>query len=175
VTEQQPQTTPSTCPSCGASVRADVPWCTQCYASLLPEQGGGPGAAPDAGPAVQHTGEPAVEPAVQPTGEPAVERDVERDVEHGAEPDIGRDEAGALSGVEPPAGRAGPQSQEPSPDVDRLADQMLARLAAERDEVQGLASRLPSSPGGRTVLVAVALVGLMALALLVMFVLGSLF
>jgi len=171
VTEQQPQTTPSTCPSCGASVRADVPWCTQCYASLLPEQGGGPGAAPDAGP----TSGPTAGPAVQHTGEPAVERDVERDVEHGAEPDIGRDEAGALSGVEPPAGRAGLQSQEPSPDVDRLADQMLARLAAERDEVQGLASRLPSSPGGRTVLVAVALVGLMALALLVMFVLGSLF
>lgn len=27
---------PAACPSCGATVRSDVDWCTLCYASLLP-------------------------------------------------------------------------------------------------------------------------------------------
>ena len=38
MSEPMTQTTPpSTCPSCGATVRQDVPWCLQCYASLRPE------------------------------------------------------------------------------------------------------------------------------------------
>src|SRR5690242_5047184 len=28
---------PQTCPSCGATVRNDVPWCLQCYADLRPK------------------------------------------------------------------------------------------------------------------------------------------
>ncbi len=31
---EQPTEQPASCPSCGATVRHDVPWCLQCYASL---------------------------------------------------------------------------------------------------------------------------------------------
>jgi hypothetical protein len=35
--DQTAEARPAACPSCGAAVRQDVPWCLQCYASLLPE------------------------------------------------------------------------------------------------------------------------------------------
>jgi hypothetical protein len=57
--------------------------------------------------------------------------------------------------------------------VERMAEQMLAELAATRDEVRGMASRLPSSRGARAALVAVVIVGVTAVIVLLMFVLGS--
>jgi hypothetical protein len=32
-----PVTSPAACPSCGAAVRPDSPWCTLCYADLRPK------------------------------------------------------------------------------------------------------------------------------------------
>jgi hypothetical protein len=118
-------------------VRADVPWCTQCYAPLRPERAAAPQGATD------------VEPAstTVDVGDP--------------------DSAGVGDATHSQA------SPNASAEVERLAEQMLAELAAQRDDVHGLASRLPSTSAGRAALVAVvALVGT-ALVLLVMFVLGS--
>jgi hypothetical protein len=120
---------PDTCPSCGATVRADVSWCTQCYAPLT-------------GPTVRPDG-PAAEPALEPE-------------------------------ADQPAGQVPLRATDPEK-VARLADQMLAQLAAERDELPGLASRLPATPAARAVLVTVLVVVGAALVLLLMFVAGSLF
>lgn len=138
MTDQPGTAQPSICPACGASVRADVPWCTQCYAPLRPER------------------------AATPPGAAEVDA-ASRTVDVG-DPDT----AGVVDATRPQEGAAAPG------EVERLADQMLAELAAQRDDVHGLASRLPSTPTGRAAVVAVvALVGT-ALVLLLMFVLGSL-
>jgi hypothetical protein len=122
---------PATCPSCGATVRADVSWCTQCYAPLR---------------ASQEPGDP------QP--------------EHPAADASTADAASATTRPGRTADRA---------EVDRLAEQMLAQLAAERDDLPGLASRMPRTPGARAVLVTLVIVGGVALVLLLMFVLGTIF
>jgi hypothetical protein len=64
---------PSTCPTCGATVRSDVTWCTQCYTSLLAE--------PEQQP----------QPQRQPQGEPGTE--VEDQVPPGARPGTTADPA----------------------------------------------------------------------------------
>jgi hypothetical protein len=104
---------PPTCPACGATVRADVSWCTQCYAPLR-----------------------------QPR-ETAV--------------DVPEEAGGTAS----------------SADAERLAEQMLAQLAVERDELTGLTSRLPSTPGGRAALVAAVILLGTGVILLLMYVLGA--
>ncbi len=160
---------PSTCPSCGATVRADVPWCTQCYAELRPERTQPPASvAPgdDQGP---HDDQARAADLSEPGGAGVHST-------HPAAPQVTDPyhldpRATGPRHLDPSAAAAqvtGPQ------DVERLADQMLAELAGQRDEVQGLAARLPSTPAGRTALVAVVIVAGTALALLVMFVLGSL-
>jgi hypothetical protein len=112
---------PSTCPACGATVRSDVSWCTQCYTSLLSE------------------------PDVPPPHE----------VEDEVRPDV-------------------PQATSADPDeVERLAAQMLAQLAAQPDELHSLTSRLPSSPATRALAVAAVIVVGSALVLLLMFVVGA--
>jgi hypothetical protein len=58
-------------------------------------------------------------------------------------------------------------------EVERLAEQMLAKLAVERDDVHGLASRVPRTAGARALLVTLVIVVGSALVLLAMFVLGS--
>ena len=51
-------TTPSTCPSCGATVRPDSPWCTLCYADLRP--------APEPVAVVEPEPEPVAAPVAEP-------------------------------------------------------------------------------------------------------------
>lgn len=119
-------TLPSTCPSCGATVRSDVSWCTQCYAPLLQE--------PDAQPSQDE----------QARGMPDEDRSL-------AEPEHPVDAA----------------------EVDRLAAQMLAQLAAQPDELRGLTSRLPSAAATRALAVAAVIVVGSGLVLAVMFVVGS--
>jgi hypothetical protein len=112
---------PSTCPTCGATVRSDVSWCTQCYTPLLPE------------------------PDEPPT----------HDVEDDALPDV-------------------PQATSADPaEVERLAAQMLAQLAAQPDELHSLTSRLPSTAATRALAVAAVIVVGSALVLLLMFVVGT--
>jgi hypothetical protein len=135
MTEQSRDALPSTCPACGARVRAGAPWCTQCYAPLRPGAVDEPTSA----------------------GRPA-----------GPDERAEDDEPVAPPRVADPATAADPA------EVERVAAQMLAELAAGRDEVRGLSSRLPSSPGARAALVAVVIVVATALLLLVMLVLGSL-
>jgi hypothetical protein len=114
MSEPMTQTTPpSTCPSCGATVRQDVPWCLQCYASLQPES---PVAQPSAG-------EQPV--ADEPTGAPAA-----------------------------------PTAQDAltaAAEADRVADELLARLAYEDRQVNWVA-RLEQFPGGRTGAIAAGIV-----------------
>jgi hypothetical protein len=50
---------------------------------------------------------------------------------------------------------------------------MLAQLAVERDQLTGLTSRLPSTPGGRAALVAAVILLGSGVILLLMFVLGA--
>jgi hypothetical protein len=58
--------------------------------------------------------------------------------------------------------------------VERVAEQMLAQLAVDRDEVRGLASRLPDTPGARALLIALVILGVTAVIVLLMFLVGSL-
>ena len=112
---------PAVCPACGATVRADVSWCTQCYAPLRPTEG---------------------DPEQRPE-------------------------------VPVPTRTADPANPADPAEVERLADQMLASLAAERDDLPGLASRLPTTPLARAALVTGVIAGGAALLVLLMFVLGS--
>ena len=84
--------------------------------------------------------------------------------------------AGDVSTVDDagPAATGSARTTDPA-EVDRLAEQMLAQLAAEREELPGLVSRMPTTPGARALLVTVVIVGGAALVLLLMFVLGSIF
>jgi hypothetical protein len=118
---------PSTCPTCGATVRSDVSWCTQCYTPLLPE--------PDEPPA--------------PASEPAEE--AEQHLRPGVQPGTKADPA----------------------EVERLAAQMLAELAATPDELHGLTSHLPSTAATRALAVAGVIVVGSALVLLLMFLVGT--
>jgi hypothetical protein len=118
---------PSTCPTCGATVRSDVSWCTQCYTPLLPQ--------PDEPP--------------QPGGEPG--EDVEDEARPGAQPGAKADPA----------------------EVERLAAQMLAELAATPDDLHGLTSHLPSTAATRALAVAAVIVVGSALVLLLMFLVGT--
>jgi hypothetical protein len=122
---------PSTCPTCGATVRSDVAWCTQCYTPLLQE--------PDA------PSQPGDQPGDQP-GEA-----VEDEVRPGARPATKADPA----------------------EVERLAAQMLAELAARPDELHALTSRLPSTAATRLLAVAAVIVVGSALVLLLMFLVGT--
>jgi hypothetical protein len=45
---------PQTCPSCGATVRNDVPWCLQCYADLRPKAAPAPAPEPASPHAPRH-------------------------------------------------------------------------------------------------------------------------
>ena len=119
-------TLPSTCPACGATVRTDVSWCTQCYTTLLQE--------PDEQPPQDE----------QAQGMP--------------------DEDPSLAEPEHPVGAA---------EVDRLAAQMLAQLAAQPDELRGLTSRLPSTTATRALAVAAVIVVGSGLVLALMFIVGS--
>lgn len=49
---------PSACPVCNATVRHDVPWCLQCYASLGPAPQVGPASAPSVEPRYRMDGAP---------------------------------------------------------------------------------------------------------------------
>jgi hypothetical protein len=63
MTEASAGERPSKCPSCGATVRSDVAWCTQCYASLRPEkEGPGDVAGPTTDPAEPRRTTDPVEP-----------------------------------------------------------------------------------------------------------------
>jgi hypothetical protein len=118
---------PPTCPACGATVRSDVSWCTQCYAPLLRE--------PDEPPQPRRG-----------SGE-----EVEADVRPGTQPGTKADPA----------------------EVERLAAQMLAQLAATPDELHGLTSRLPSTAATRALAVAGVIVVGSALVLLLMYLVGT--
>ena len=129
---------PPTCPACGATVRADVSWCTQCYAPLRQPRDAVadvPGDVPD--------GSSVPQPVSNET--------------------LGQDRADA-------AVQGGTASRA---EAEQLAEQMLAQLAVERDQLTGLTSRLPSTPGGRAALVAAVILLGSGVILLLMFVLGA--
>lgn len=110
---------PAACPSCGATVRADVSWCGLCYASLRPEVS-------------------ADEPAAQPTSV--------------ADPAAG---AAAFDVV---------SSKVAGPDVEAIADRLLAELAASRDPAPSWVGRLPRSAAGKAGLIAAgAVIGALVL------------
>jgi hypothetical protein len=142
---------PSACPSCGAAVRGDVSWCTQCYAPLREEQKPTREPTGDVGPT--DLGPTVVDPG--PTAAGA-----------GSRPEAVRET--------PPATSTSGRTADPA-EVERLAEQMLAKLATERDDVHGLASRVPRTAGARALLVTLVIVVGSALVLLLMFVLGSVF
>jgi hypothetical protein len=85
----------------------------------------------------------------QPGGEPG--EDVEDEARPGAQPGAKADPA----------------------EVERLAAQMLAELAAAPDELHGLTSRLPSTAATRALAVAAVVVVGSVLVLLLMFLVGT--
>ncbi|GAA4356334.1 hypothetical protein [Angustibacter luteus] len=139
-------TPPSTCPACGATVRQDVPWCLQCYASLHPEAAA-PAAAPEQLTPEQLTPE-------QPLGHQSV--------------------AGQVVDAQPDGEHVAPTAQDAAAaaaEANRVADELMARLAYEDRQVNWVA-RLESFPGGRTGAIAAGIVGAGIVVLLVLTLIG---
>jgi len=135
---------PPRCPTCGATVRSDVSWCTQCYSPLVQE------------------------PDERPQGDARV--DARRD--DALTGDVGPEAQQGRSQRER-EGRAGPSEPVDPAEVERLAAQMLAQLAAEPDDLHAVTSRLPSTRATRALAVAAVIVVGSALVLALMFVVGS--
>lgn len=131
---------PTACPSCGTTVRADVSWCTLCYASLVPEV-------------------PAL-PLAPPASDVPVSDFQVSDTQVSVVPD--RDVPAA----------AVANSGSPASDVDVVAGQLLAELAASREPEPGWMRRLPKTPGGRAVAIVGGAVAASLLLLVLMTLLG---
>lgn len=142
-----------TCPHCGATVHVGMTWCTLCYRPLD---------TPDGPDAADEADAPDDADALD-EGDDSAERD---DSDEGDDGDAHRDEAARH--VAPP------------PDVEALADQMLARLAASADAPLGdglgdrLSSRVPQSTSAKVGFTAGAGVAGCLLLLLALWLLGLL-
>jgi len=139
---------PTRCPQCSTVVRGEVPWCLACYARLVPEPQSKPHPLPEPLP------EPASEPASEPTAGPRSQ------VDGGLHPDPGPDacpdrDRGAVGG----------------PDVDALADRLLAELAASGQR-PAWSRWLPSTRAARAGLAAGLLAACCGLLLLAMWLVG---
>ena len=150
------------CPRCSAHVRAGSDWCTLCYADLRP--------APPVAAAVEAPEPVAVSAPVEPAP---------------VEP-LGLPEAEILEAIEvapvAPAGR-GKHAKRTStaavgakPEVEALADQMLAELAATRsdDRLSSMVSAL-DEPGKKIGFIIGGAIGATCLLFIVMTILGAVF
>jgi hypothetical protein len=145
-------------------VRGEVPWCVACYARLLPEPQPPPHVEtqPQREPTPEPTPEPASEPASEPTAEPASEPDagprceLDGDLQLGPDPNASLDRA-----LDVPSG----------PDVEALAERLLAELAASAQR-PAWSRRLPSTRAARAGLAAGLLAACCGLLLLAMWLAG---
>ena len=146
------------CPRCSAHVRTGSDWCTLCYADLRPAPP--VVAAPEAP-------EPAVAsaPVVEPVDLPAAET-VEAVAAVPAAP-VGRGKH---------AKRASTAAVGAPPEVEALADQMLAELAATRsdDRLSSMVSAL-DEPGKKIGFIIGGAIGATCVLFIVMTILGAVF
>ena len=150
------------CPRCSATLRAGTEWCSLCYADLRPRE-----ESTTSSPAILDVG-----PAHEPT------------LSAPAPPDVVAP-APSAAAVQPP-GTGGKHAKHdrkpefgavtaPSDEVERLAAQLLAELAAtEGGSPLGAASGLVDSTGKRIALVLGVGLGILVLLILVMAVVGAL-
>ena len=145
------------CPRCSAHVRTGSDWCTLCYADLRP--------APPVVAAVEAP-EPAAVPApVEPVDLPEAET-VEA-VEVAPVAPVGRGKH---------AKRASTAAVGAPPEVEALADQMLAELAATRsdDRLSSMVSAL-DEPGKKIGVIIGGAIGATCVLFIVMTILGAVF
>lgn len=122
---------PETCPSCGATVRNDVPWCLQCYADLRAQ--------------------PEPEPLAQSQPVPS-------------------DAASAASQASAGTGAAALDPAE----AERLADELVAKLARQDREVPSWQGMLPTSSSGKALVAIGAVLVAGVVVLLALTLLGML-
>jgi len=135
---------PTRCPQCSTVVRGEVPWCLGCYARLLPEPQHEPHPEPDPEP------KPGAEPTPEATAAPRCE--IDGDLRPGSDPDASLDRDRDVAG---------------GPDVEALAERLLAELAASAQR-PAWSRRLPSTRAARAGLAAGLLAACCGLLLLAM-------
>ena len=145
------------CPRCSAHVRTGSDWCTLCYADLRP-------APPVAEPGAALEPEPLTAP-VEPVDLPVTET-VEA-VDLAAVAPVGRGKH---------AKRASTAALGAPPEVEALADQMLAELAATRsnDRLSAMVSAL-DEPGKKIGFIIGGVIGATCLLFIVLTILGAVF
>jgi hypothetical protein len=151
------------CPACTAYVRAGSEWCTLCYADLRPKPDPAAAAsqlgAPDAGAAEAAQAEPVEAPLVDVPA-PAAPAPRGKHARH-AEPATEAPVFGTPTQVVPDA------------EIEAIADQMLARLAVERENPLGSLSGIVDSKGKQVALMVGGSVVAMCVLFLVMALAGS--
>jgi hypothetical protein len=147
------------CPRCSAALRAGTEWCSLCYADLRrPREESAPSAAVDVSlPRPVDQAAPADPDPVPPVGPSPAAQPTRSGGKHAKKAEFGA--------VTAP----------PDDEVERLADQLLAELAAtEGGSPLGAASGLVDTTGKRVALVAGAGLGLLLLLVVLMAVVGAL-
>ena len=144
------------CPRCSAHVRTGSDWCTLCYADLRP-------APPVREPVAAVEPEP-VAASVEPVDPPVVETLEAVDV------------AAAPVGRGKHAKRASTAALGAPPEVEALADQMLAELAATRsnDRLSSMVSAL-DEPGKKIGFIIGGVIGATCVLFIVLTILGAVF
>jgi hypothetical protein len=145
------------CPRCSAHVRTGSDWCTLCYADLRP-------APPVAEPVTAPEPEP-LSTQVEPVDLPVAETVEAVDLAPAAP--VGRGKH---------AKRASTAALGAPPEVEALADQMLAELAATRsgDRLSSMVSAL-DEPGKKIGFIIGGVIGATCLLFIVMTILGAVF
>jgi hypothetical protein len=146
------------CPRCSATLRAGTEWCSLCYADLRPREESAPAPANlDVRPASpKDAASPVERQPVPPVESPAGPQPSRRGGKHAKQPEFGAVTA-------------------PTDEVERLADQLLAELAAtEGGSPLGAASGLVDSSGKRVALMVGGGLGILLLLFVLMAVAGAL-
>ena len=145
------------CPRCSAHVRTGSDWCTLCYADLRP-------APPVAEPVAALEPEPLTAP-VEPADLPLAETDEVVDLVPAVS--VGRGKH---------AKRASTAAVGAPPEIEALADQMLAELAATRsnDRLSSMVSAL-DEPGKKIGFIIGGVIGATCLLFIVLTILGAVF
>jgi hypothetical protein len=148
---------PLRCPRCSATLRAGTEWCSLCYADLRPrEESAAPPAALDVRPVALSQEVPEPLGTVPAATSSDVVQPNRQGGKHAKKPEFGAVTA-------------------PTDDVERLADQLLAELAAtEGGSPLGAASGLIDSSGKRVALMVGGGLGILLVLVVVMAVAGAL-
>lgn len=156
---------PERCPVCGAAVRSSVDWCTQCYAPLRPAAGEREPDGADGhlvGDDMTEAGDDAVAGTEVGAGA-GIDTHGDQGADGAADASLGDSSHMATAGTA--------QARQ---EAERVAEQMLAQLAAEPDPVRSWAAKVEAAPGGKVGAIVMLAVAATLVLLAVMYLVGSL-